>query len=63
MEKTPRPTEATFCVIAPSVSFSHYCDLMDSDDSTDSASNETEESRPVKHPPPHRNPKCKYTQL
>ena len=54
-------SEATH-VIAPSVSISHYCDLMGSDDSTDSASNETEESRPVKHPPPHKNPKHKCAQ-
>ena len=46
--------------IAPSVNIPHY-DVMGPDDSTDSASNETEESRPPKHPP-RRNPKRKRNQ-
>ena len=49
-------------VIAPSVSITQYYDLMDPDESTDSSANETEESGPVKHPPPCGNPKHKCTQ-
>ena len=47
-------------VTAPSVNIPQY-DLMGPDDSTDSASNETEESRPPKDPP-RRNPKRKRNQ-
>ena len=56
-------SEAT-CVIAPTVSTPHYPDLLFPDDSTDQDSQtiETEESRPVEHPPPRRNPKRRRTQ-
>ena len=56
-------SEAT-CVIAPTVSTPHYLDLLFPDDSTDQDSQaiETEESRPVEHSPPRRNPKHKRTQ-
>ena len=70
MEKTPRPIEATFCHRLRSytchcfstVSIPHYCDLLVPDDSIDSPASETEESEPVKHPPPCKNPKHTCTQ-
>lgn len=53
-------SEATL-VIAPTVSNPQYSDLVVPDYSTDSQANETEESRPAEHPPPHRNPNRKRT--
>ena len=47
-------------VIASTVSIPHYCDLLVPDDSIDSPA--SEESGPVKHSPPFRNPKRKCTQ-
>ena len=60
-QRSVTDSEAT-CVIASTVSIPHYCNMLVPDESIDSPASETEESGPVKHPPPCRNPKRKCTQ-
>ena len=60
-QRSVTDSEATR-IIASTVSIPRYCDMLVADNSTDSPASETEESGPVKHPPPCRNPKHKCTQ-